>query len=265
MASVFQQFLKPEEVSFNVFLPPWQKAFVAQLNGSADLSLPQTQGWGGGASNPSPRGWLTGSPLTSTLAPNMEACSPGCFLPHPSSSLFPSYLFTPFLLFWHWHPSTFIPAFLFYFSSTPTPPSFPGVVSITQQPWDSTGYSVSLSLSFFICQGVGVIMCLSQNCEKDPTFRCSGDPRERGICRVKGDSASLAALHRRPWAWRRERGAQSCFRTALGWCLSKEQHILVYQEFSEPVTSHVWSPWQCFDGDRADNAAWPGNEETEDL
>lgn len=43
-ASVFQQFLKPEELSFHVFSPPWQKAFVAQPNVSADLSLPQA--WG---------------------------------------------------------------------------------------------------------------------------------------------------------------------------------------------------------------------------
>lgn len=34
------------------------------------------------------------------------------------------------------------------------------------------------------------LMCLSQACEKDLTFRCSGDPRERGICRVEGASVS---------------------------------------------------------------------------
>lgn len=62
-----------------------------------------------------------------------------------------------------------------------------GTQQVTQSPW------VSASSSF---KG-GIIMCLSQACEKDPTFRCSGDPRERGIYGVEGASVSLAALHGR--------------------------------------------------------------------
>lgn len=79
-------------------------------------------GWAGGASipTPNPRGRLTGSPLTSTLAPNVETCSPLPFLPHPSSSLFPSCLFTSFLLFltsFHFCPCL---PLLFLFNPHPT-------------------------------------------------------------------------------------------------------------------------------------------------
>lgn len=152
MTSVFQQFLKPEEVSFNVFSPPWQKAFLAQLNGSADLSLPKARGWGSGEPQipyPTPgSGWPV-----STLVPNMGRpillCSS---FPIPLPVL-PFLLFLSFLILTSFHCCPCL-ALSFLFNAPQPPmaltlslgvyPSLNNHVTqqVTRSPWISASLSV---------------------------------------------------------------------------------------------------------------------------
>lgn len=184
-ASVFQQFLKPEEVSFHVFSPPRQKAFVAQLNVSADLSLPQALGLGVGDASkppPNPKEQLASFPSTSTLAPGTRGIySPSllCLL-HPLFLPCPLLPFLFHLSFWVLTSFHFVPLLLFHFF--PHLPLFPGVIAFTPRPRDLVVYSVSLDLSFFICQ---IIMCVSRRCKKGSTVRYSVDPRDREQCGVE--------------------------------------------------------------------------------